>query len=230
MEDDLIIYRRNLPHIHPSNAVFFITFRLAGTLPLQVIQRLRQQRERELNRCKAKFKSNSIKLKNERYAIQKKYFGKFDALLDEPYMGPVWLANPGIAQIVKDKLHAFDGVRYKLIAYIIMPNHVHLVFDTKIFKVKQQNRQSENKKRKYYPVAKIMQLIKGNTSFKCNRLLKRKGQFWHYESYDHVVRNFDELIRIIKYVLYNPVKAGLVAYWKDWPFSYCAKEYIEMFL
>ncbi|RMG79780.1 MAG: hypothetical protein D6707_07555 [Bacteroidetes bacterium] len=229
MEDDFIFYRRNLPHFHPSNAKFFITFRLAGSLPYNVIEHLRIERIEELKQCFSYFKNNSQELRKQQYLIQKKYFGKYDALLDNPTTGPTWLAEPQIGKIVKEKLHELDDVRYKLIAYTIMPNHVHLVFDTKNFAL-QNFVKFQNKKRKHYPVTETMKIIKGNTAFKCNQRLNRKGQFWHHESYDHVVRNSDELLRIIKYVLDNPVKAGLVEHWQDWPFSYCADEYIEMFL
>ncbi len=64
-------------------------------------------------------------------------------------------------------------------------------------------------------------MLKGSTARECNKLLKRTGAFWQHESYDHVVRNEDELRRIVEYVLNNPVKAGLVEVEEDWMWSYC---------
>jgi putative transposase len=64
-----------------------------------------------------------------------------------------------------------------------------------------------------------MQSIKGFTARECNRLLAQAGMFWQQESYDHVVRDDDELERIIQYVLNNPVKAGLVERPELWRWS-----------
>ncbi len=65
-----------------------------------------------------------------------------------------------------------------------------------------------------------MQSFKGYTAHKANRLLCRKEAFWQHESYDHWVRDENELARIVKYIINNPVKAGLVEHWEDWPWTY----------
>jgi putative transposase len=66
-----------------------------------------------------------------------------------------------------------------------------------------------------------MKLIKGSTAFAANKILDRQGQhFWQKDSYDHFVRNDEELTGIIKYVTNNPVKANLVTEWEDWQFTY----------
>ncbi|MEX1097888.1 MAG: hypothetical protein WED34_17720 [Planctomycetales bacterium] len=64
-----------------------------------------------------------------------------------------------------------------------------------------------------------MQSVKGYTARGCNKLLGLSGAFWQDESYDHVVRDQEELFRIIDYIENNPVKAGLVARREDWKFS-----------
>jgi len=66
------------------------------------------------------------------------------------------------------------------------------------------------------PLSAIMQSLKGYTARKANILLNRTGNFWQDESYDHEARDEEELDRIVKYVLNNPVKAGLVENWRDW--------------
>ena len=73
-----------------------------------------------------------------------------------------------------------------------------------------------------------MQSLKGFTSREANILLGRNGTFWEHESYDHFVRDADELKRIVAYVLRNPLKAGLVEDWREWRWSYCRKE-LEQF-
>ena len=65
-----------------------------------------------------------------------------------------------------------------------------------------------------------MKNIKSYSAREANKILGRRGSFWQAESYDHIVRDEDELERIIKYVIYNPVKAGLVDRWEDWKHTY----------
>ncbi len=65
-----------------------------------------------------------------------------------------------------------------------------------------------------------MRLLKGRTGYACAKLLGRKGAFWQHESYDHVVRNENEFMRILEYIANNPVKAGLVKNWQDWAYTY----------
>ncbi len=69
-------------------------------------------------------------------------------------------------------------------------------------------------------VTDIFGSIKKYTARRINKILHRSGPFWMDESYDHVIRTADELERTIQYVLNNPVKAGLVASWEEWPWSY----------
>ncbi len=220
----MIQYRRNLPHLHPEDAVFFITFRLKGSLPLYVIKKLKSEMEMEIEKLTSKYGNNRKKINEEKYLIQKKYFGKFDQLLNHAAFGPVWLKEEKIADIVKNKLHEMDDKFYSLIAYTIMPNHVHSVFYLKeeenLASVLQKEI-SVGRKKKKYPLSKVMQLLKGATAQQCNQVLNRSGYFWHHESYDHYVRDVEELVRIIEYILYDPVKAGLVSRWEDWNYSYC---------
>ena len=69
-------------------------------------------------------------------------------------------------------------------------------------------------------LAVIMKSLKGYTAHEANRILNRRGTFWEAESYDHFVRNDAEYDRIVRYVLNNPVKAGLVKNWRDWKWNW----------
>ncbi len=69
-------YRRNLPHLHPSGAAFFVTFRLAGSLPAEVIERLRQELAEEERQLQARLSGAAFL--SERYKLQKKFFGRYD--------------------------------------------------------------------------------------------------------------------------------------------------------
>jgi REP element-mobilizing transposase RayT len=77
------------------------------------------------------------------------------------------------------------------------------------------------------PVTGIMKLIKSDTGKECNKILKRSGQFWQSESYDRVIRDQEELEKVIQYTLNNPVNAKLVKNWREWPFTYCKPEFVE---
>ena len=116
---DLLYYERHLPHRLPPGEIIFVTFRLARTLPLQVIGQL--QEEMNLLRQRPNL------LPAERYAAQKRYFGRFDHLLAQAGHGPTWLRLPQVAEVVAQSLHYFHGTHYDLLSYCLMPNHVHAV-------------------------------------------------------------------------------------------------------
>lgn len=142
--------------------------------------------------------------------FERAWFSKFESILDSTAFGPVWLRQDCIAAIVAESVRYRDGKKYRLDAFTIMPNHVHLVI--KPLRV--------SPKGDYYSLASIMQSLKGYTAFKCNKLLGTEGEFWAHESYDHYVRNDEEWRRIIKYVVNNPVKAKYVESWNEWRWSY----------
>jgi putative transposase len=119
-------------------------------------------------------------------------------------IGPLWLQDPRIAGIVKDALLYGEGVRhfYRLDAWVIMPNHVHAIWQPRVS----------------MPV--IMRWLKGRTSRTSNRILGRTGRpFWQDESFDHWIRSTDELQSLIAYVENNPVKSGLAATPDQWPWT-----------
>jgi putative transposase len=209
-----VVYRRNLPHIHPSHATFFVTFRLAGSLPLEVIKRLREEFQAEERRLKQTLSGTA--LRTERYKIQKQFFGRYDEWLDRLAEGPDRLRQPEIAQIVMDEIRRLDGLHYDLLACCIMPNHVHLLVDMARF---------DHPESKDHPSAlsHALHLLKGRTARYANQRLARRGKFWQDESYDHVVRDEAELQRIFWYIVNNPVKAGLVTDWQEWHYTYVAQ-------
>jgi REP element-mobilizing transposase RayT len=204
-------YRRHLPHWQPNQAEFFITFRLAGSLPRKAIERLKRHRTQleDQNDPEAKIR------------IQKEIFQKYEQLLNGAEIGPTWLRQNEIASIVVDSIHFYDESKYDLYAYCVMPNHVHLVF-----RFLDQTDNSDEK----YRVTKILHSIKSYTALECNKVLERSGPFWQPESYDRVIRDQDELENIIRYTLNNPVKAGFVERWRAWPHSYCKPEFVETFM
>jgi len=163
------IYRRNLPHIQPKDGVFFITFRLDGSLPIEVIKKL--QEEKDFMIAQIKKKASKSDLKSDLLRAHNIYFGKFDALLDNASTGPTYLADKKIAAIVKDAIHFLTEKDYRLICYTIMSNHVHMIVD--------------KTKRVLY---RILQSLKRFTGKEANKLLNRQGVFWQKESYDNLIR------------------------------------------
>ncbi|PWK26652.1 transposase IS200 family protein [Arcicella aurantiaca] len=204
-------YRRNLPHFQQNGATYFITTRLYGSLPKDVIIKISKDNAEKISAIKLSNKNDSEKelLIDEQH---RRYFGLFDKYLESNPNGNHWLKNENVAKIIMDALHFRDGKQYELICYTIMSNHIHLVFTVL------------NEDINLYT---ILQRLKQFTASQANKILNKTGSFWQEESYDRVVRNEGELTRIISYVLNNPVKIGLVENWRDYPFSYVNQMFSE---
>ena len=186
-------HRRNLPHYYKPNSTYFITFRVKGSIPLKHLLILKKKYE-QLRTVET---DNDAPLKDN-------YFYECNSSLHKFELGK-YLHNKNFSQIVKNELHKYDGKDYKLFCYSIMPNHVHLIFHLL------DNARS---------ISKIMQEIKRITAYRINLVLGKKGNFWQAESYDHIVRDLDELEALIEYTLMNPVKAGIVDDWKKFEHNY----------
>ena len=132
-------------------------------------------------------------------------------------MGKIFYRR-NLAKIVADAFHFWDKKRIELISYCIMPNHVHAVF--RLYE--------SNELGKTQYLHEMMGTIKKYTARQCNLILRRTEQsFWQNETYDRLVRDRDELYRIISYILDNPVKAGLCESRSSWEWSYVKDEYNE---
>lgn len=133
-------------------------------------------------------------------------FKKHDSIYDrrQPHFD---LTQPDLAKIITNTIKKYDQNFYELLYYCIMPNHVHLVINTGF-------------REDPVHLSKIMYWIKWGSSIEINKMLNRSGVFWQKDSYDHVIRSDRELAAIGAYILENPVKAGKVKYWEDWPYSF----------
>ena len=145
--------------------------------------------------------------------------------------GPTWLKDDRVAGKVAENLHRLNGDAYRLDAYSIMSNHVHTVFKPHISEsdfLKLNGDEEFLLSTDSSALSKIMHSLKGRSARECNLLLGRFGTFWEHESFDRVIRSgkFDQTIR---YVLNNPVKAGLVLEWEEWRWNYCREELINGF-
>ena len=142
----------------------------------------------------------------------------------------MWLAEPDVRRLVWEKLLQDDGPKYRLDAFCLMSNHVHVVFKPNLG---MRNIHEENTPRgirfvrEEDTLAEIMQSLKGVTARRCNLILGRSGSFWEKESFDHVIRDDAGFARAVRYTLNNPVKAKLVANWRLWPDNYIAPRLLE---
>jgi putative DNA methylase len=126
---------------------------------------------------------------------------QLEAWLDRGH-GECWLRQREVAEVVEQFLLAADGRDYQMQAWVIMPNHIHLVVD--VWDV---------------PLAKLINHWKGKSSRLANQLLRRGGKFWQADYYDIVVRDEAHLQRAIRYTEQNPVKAFLAQTAREWPWS-----------
>ncbi len=191
-------HRRNLPHLYRANSTYFITYRLYGSIPKSKIAELRYKH----------YFYKPATSKTERYNQDKQFLKEYDELLHNNKRIN-YLSNTRVAEIVKASLHFYDTKEIKLICYTIMPNHVHVLFHS--LEISRT-------------INRIMHSIKGYSALEANKILQREGHFWQAESYDHLVRDEDELYKIIGYILMNPVKAKLIEDWRDWKYSYLCEE------
>ena len=200
----MTFYRRNLPHWHPEGASIFLTWRLFGSLPVS----LQVSRGTANPGCAlpAKEPGNTARIgcaTNPQDSPGKR-FKLLDAALDKATKGPFWLKDSRIARSVTHAIYTGESVLgfYVLHAFVVMPNHVHLLIMPKV------------------ALARITNGMKGVSARDANSILGRKGKhFWQDESFDHWVRTSKEFDRIRTYIEHNPVSAGLTTQPQDWPWS-----------
>jgi len=121
--------------------------------------------------------------------------------------GRCWLSDPRIAQTVENAILYFDAQRYSLIAWCIMPNHVHAMLETK----------------EGFPLYSVLQSWKSFTAKASNKILNRTGEFWDRDYHDRYIRNGQHFENAKNYIEWNPVKAGLVRNPEDWRWSSARK-------
>ncbi len=188
----------HLPHWEQLNAFYFITWRTADSIPKEVFERWHVERETWL-------RSHGIEPSLEDWQRElemlpepqhqefyRLFTAKWHGMLDECH-GECVLRQSPLSQIVEDSLRHFDEERYRLEAFVVMPNHVHVLAGI--------------------PGRGAMKRLcrgwKNFTAREINRALGRRGQFWQWESFDHLVRSPASLENFREYILNNPVKARL---------------------
>ena len=166
----MTFYRRRLPHLYDPQQAVFLTWRLYDSLPPH-----RAFPEASLSSGQA--------------------FAAMDRLLDETRSGTFYLRQPAVAGMIVEAIQHNAGIlgHYVLHAFVVMPNHVHLLATPAV------------------ALPKLTKSLKGITAKRANAMLGLTGKpFWQEESYDHLVRQEREFGKIWNYIEGNPVRAGLV--------------------
>ncbi len=184
--------RGYLPHFDEPCVLQSITFRLADALPEKIIATWRE----ELRLCGNEPASDPRVIELRRRVEKYEDLGH----------GTCLLADARIAEIVQGALLCFDESRYRLLAWCIMPNHVHVLIEPIAGS----------------SLAEIVHSRKSYTANQANKLLDRQGPFWQRKYYDRFVRDEKHLQAVISYIENNPAQAGLVINPEDWPFSSAA--------
>jgi len=189
--------RGYLPHFEGTEIVRHVSIHLADSLPKEALERM----ELELNMAPP-----------EKRDMKRRK--KIEAWVDAGH-GSCVLQEPAVAEMAQNALLYFDAERYALLAWVVMPNHMHVVFEP----------------REGWTVAKIVATWKKFTAGRIKDFLRRRdveanreiggpgGVVWHREYWDRYMRNETHLRETIEYVHLNPVAAGLVARAEDWAWS-----------
>jgi len=184
--------RGRLPHWEKDNATYFVTFRLADSLPRAVLDRIASERASTLRLARQQSRDLTS---SEQQHLKRLSSARIEQYLDSG-AGSCSLRLAQIAAIVAETLLLFDEKKYRLFAWCAMPNHVHAV--VRVFPT--------------HMLAEVLHSWKSYTAKEANRILRTHGAFWQREYYDHLLRDEAEFERAVKYVVENPVKAGL----RDW--------------
>ncbi|HSI00540.1 MAG TPA: transposase [Reyranella sp.] len=164
--------RGYLPHFDSPEAIQLVTYRLSDSLPSEALERI---------------------------ALSDRPESLRDELLDRG-AGACWLGRTDIADVVEQSLFVFDCDRYRLHAWTIMPNHVHVLFTVLA----------------HATLSEIVGSWKKYTARQSNRLLGRSGRFWQADYWDRFIRNEAHFNAAVGYIDNNPVKAGLAQTASDW--------------
>ncbi|MBM4084611.1 MAG: DUF1156 domain-containing protein, partial [Planctomycetes bacterium] len=182
--------RGYLPHFDHPGLVQFITFRLADSMPVEVLHRWGQELSLSPGMAADDPRMVELRKRVEKY--------------EDAGHGSCLLRGDPAARIVQDALLHFDGQRYRLLAWCIMPNHVHVLIETF----------------EGHRLGDIIHSWKSYTAKVINEQLGRAGALWMPDYYDRFIRHEEHFRAAVEYIENNPVKAGLVDAPQHWEWSH----------
>jgi putative transposase len=184
----LEVYVRHLPHWRQEGATYFVTFRLADSLPQAKLDELSELRREWECRHPPPWTTETLE------QLGREVVERVERWLDQG-MGSCVLKEPSFAELVTNAMHHFDGTRYELGAYVVMPNHAHALLRPLMCEE--------------HPLETLLGSWKQFSSKRINERTGAKGELWQDESYDRIVRDGEHLWRSLQYIGRNPEKAGL---------------------
>jgi putative transposase len=251
------IYERSLPHWRQDGCTYFVTFRLADSIPVGVLRELEHEKKLWLQRHGIAYNGEVYRdgdgeargqgrrcedyldqlTPRERFQFDKDFNRQVQSCLDRG-SGECHLREPVCVSAVREQLVRFDGGRYHLGDFVIMPNHVHLLITPaaataashgEIEFESETNEDARGERNEFRSTAPtptpkleaILKVVKGASAVACNRIVGRTGAFWQADSYDHIVRSIEQLSAYRDYIARNPVMAGVelppdALYRADW--------------
>lgn len=184
-----------MPHWEVRGARYFVTVRCADCLPVEIVERLRGI-HLDLQRIEAR---------SDQFAqLQRQYFATMEKYLDQG-SGECPLRDRGVANYLVEEFRRLREEQILVSHYSVMPNHWHILIGPE--------------GRETFDLKETIARLKGRTAREINVSLRRSGALWQREWFDRWMRNDQEAERCAKYILQNPVKAGLVTRWTDHPFT-----------
>jgi len=192
-----------LPHWTKANAAYAITFRLADSLPRQVLADWEAECDEIIERAEQMQRELS---QAEQRRVDELHSDRVDQWLDRGE-GECLLRQPELAEVVAEALRHFDEDRYRLLAWTVMPNHVHVVL----------------RPISGFEVPMIVHSWKSFTAHEINKRLDRNGAVWQVEYFDRLIRDNEELARQVEYAWRNPEVARL----EDWQWRWKAEDFEE---
>jgi REP element-mobilizing transposase RayT len=181
--------RGYIPHFDQDHLIQLVTFRLYDAVPEELIE----QWKKELSWAE------KLSASDPREVTLRKRIDKYE----DAGHGECWLINEQVAALVEQTLLHFDGERCRIIAWCIMPNHVHVIVEIQ----------------EGFSLSCLMHSWKSYIAHKANILLNRSGKFWFREYHDRYIRDAEHLANSVEYVENNPVKAHLVNTKEEWRWS-----------
>ena len=183
-------HRTYLPHFEAGETPQHICFRLADSIPRNLLEKWARE-----SRPLSASQSDSIRRK------------RVEETLDKG-LGACWLRRPDVASMVANALRHFAGKRYRLHAWVVMPNHVHILATPLCGAT----------------ISAIVHSWKSYTASRANALICRQGPFWHPDYFDRFIRNEGHFLTAVEYIHQNPVKARLCRHPCDWKWSSAHRE------
>jgi REP element-mobilizing transposase RayT len=180
------ITRNHLPHWQQPGATYFITFRMADSLPVSLLRDLEQERDRWRQLHPPPW---SPEIEAEYHRL---FSARTDHWLDEGH-GTCVLRLPDLRAAVVESLTHFNQERYELLAYVVMPNHVHVLAML----------------HPEWTLEKVLFTWKRRTAGVIHQKLGLQGQFWQQDYFDRLIRDGEHFRNVVRYIRRNPLKARL---------------------